>query len=286
MAFVWGILAVAGVGLVLGLVYRSARRRREYLVLAFTDRIGFPVTPVVIDRVDRRIRDRFVGFTAGGLAALTGFAAVLLVDPQFIPTGLAGFATGGILMAAMATGGAISALRQFPLSRGDDASRVARLDAPTLSDYVNPGWFWAAAGATAFGVALTAGLLTGALPSIPGNAGLPLAGVSALATLSTVGLVGATLLSRRLLTVPQPVSTELELQWDDALRAYALRDIWIASIGLATSTVVAACSWVLDAGSPSFYAAALIGATPMILFSLPASRRSGQRLWLHTLVSN
>jgi len=286
MTFAWALLAISAAMLLLGLVYRSARRRREYLVLAFTERIGYPVSTSVIGLVDRRIRDRLFGFTLGGLAALLGFGMVIWIWPEFSLTGLAGFAVSGILMAAPATGGAVFALRQFSLSPESGTSRVARLDAPTLPDYVNPGWFWAAAGATVFGVALTAGLLTGALPPTPGNAGPPLAGVAALAAFSIIGLVGATLLSRRLLAIPQPASTELELQWDDALRAFALRDIWIASIGLSTATFVAACSWVLDTSSPSFYAAALIGSAPLIFLSLPASKRSCHRLWPHALITS
>ena len=96
MAFTWGILAVVAVGLVLGLIYRSARSRREYLVLAFTERIGLPVTPEIVDRVDRRIRDGFIGFSLGALAALVTFGAVVLFAPQFVPTGLAGFAVSGV----------------------------------------------------------------------------------------------------------------------------------------------------------------------------------------------
>ncbi|MGO4103624.1 hypothetical protein AB4Y63_06705 [Leifsonia sp. YAF41] len=286
MAFTWGILAVAAVGLILGLIYRSARSRREYLVLAFTDRIGLPVTPEIVDRVDRRIRDGYIGFSLGALVALVTFGMVVLVAPQLVPTGLAGFAVSGVLMAAPATGGALSTLRQFPLRGGSGTSRVARLEAPTLTDYVNPGWVWAATGGTAFGASLTIGLVTGALPTNPGNAGLPLGGVVALSVLSIVGLIGVVVLSRQLLTISQPAATELELQWDDALRASALRDIWIASIGLATATIVSACSWVLDMSSPSYYAIMLLGTAPMILLSLPVSNRSSRRLWQHSLATS
>lgn len=286
MVFVWGVLAVTAVGMVLGLVYRSARRRRERLVLAFTERIGLPVTPEIVDRIDRRIRDRFVGFALGGLTALLGIGVAILIAPQFIPTGLAGYAAGGVLTAAMAAGGAVSALRQFPPPGANDASRIARIDTPILQDYISSGWQWAAAAGMSLGVALSAGLLTGALPSNPGNAGLPFLGVLVLAGLSILGVIVAVVLSKELLAIPQPASTELELQWDDALRASALRDIWVASIGLATSTVVAASSWVLETSSPSIYATALVGTVPLILFSLPASKRSRQRLWPHSLVTD
>lgn len=281
MAFVWGVLAITAILIVVGMIYRSTRRRREYLVLALTARIDLPVTPSVIERVDLRLRDRLVGFSLGALLALLGFGAVFWLAPEFIPTGLAGFATAGIFLAVAATGSAASALRQFPRSGGADTARVARLDSPILADYVNPGWLWAAAGGTALGVALAVGLLTGAVPTHPGNAGISLSGVAVLAVLSTGGVIGAILLSRALLAVPQPASTELDLHWDDVLRASALRDIWIASIGLAAATVIAACSWTLDQGSPSFYAIAFLGSAPMILFSLPASRRPSQRLWQH-----
>lgn len=219
MVIFWAGSVIAAVGFVLILIYRSARRRRESLVLAFTERIGLSLTDSVVDVVDRRIRDRFFGFVLGGLAALMGFALAVLADPELMPTGLAGFAASGILVAAMATGGAFSALRQFALPRGSDASRVARLDAPTLADYVHPAWVWAAGIWVVAAVTLTASLFVGNLRSDAEAGGLPLAGVVVLAALAIGGVACAALLSRRLLAIPQPASDELELQWDPSPHA-------------------------------------------------------------------
>lgn len=279
MAFVWGTIAVMGAAFLLELVWGPGRRRREYLLLAFTDRIDLPVTVPAIGLVDRRIRDRSMGLAAGGLVAALAFALVALVWPEFVPIGVAGFATTGLIVAAMAAGGGITAARQFAAPQGADAPRIARLDAPTLDDYVHPGWAWTAAIGAAAATILTAGVLTGAARGYATEAGLPLAGLAVLATLSLGGVVGAVFLTRRLLAIPQLASDERELQWDDALRAYALRDIWIASIGLSAATVVSASSWIFSASSPAFFAGILIGVAPLVLLGFRASNRSSRRLW-------
>lgn len=282
MAFVWGILAIGGAAFLLQLVFRPRRRRREHLVLAFTDRFDLPVTSAVVDVIDRRIRNQIIGQAVGGLAAVLGFAVVVLVAPGLVPVGIAGFATTGILVAGMAAGGAVLAARQFPAPGGPDATRVARLDAPTLGDYVDPAWVWAAVIGAGTAAALSAGLLTGAIPGDAGAAGIPLAGVAVLAALAVAGVACAAIMTRRLLAIPQPATDEVELEWDDALRAHALRDVWIASIGLSAATVVSACSWMFNAASPGLYVGILIGMAPLLFLEFRASSRSSMRLWGHS----
>jgi len=279
MALWWTLLPVAGAAFLLGILRGPGRRERERLLAAFTEGIDLPATAEVVALVDRRIRDRSVGQSAGGLAAVLAFALVLLLSPESVPLGVTGLSTMGIIVAAMAAGGGISALRQFPAPRGPDASRVARLDAPTLDDYVHPAWIWASAIGTVAAVCLAVWLFAGAVPNGPLDGGPSVAGIAALAALSLGGVVCAGILSRRLLGIPQPASDERELQWDDGLRAYALRDIWIASIALSSATIVAGSSVTFSATSPGLYFGILIGVAPVVLSTLRASRRPGRRLW-------
>lgn len=282
MAFVWALIAITGAAFLLQLVFGPGARRRRYLVAAFTDRFDLSVTAPVVNVVDRRMRNRSIGQAAGGLAVVLGFASVVLVAPGLVPVGIAGFATTGILVAGMTVGGAVSATRQFPAPGGPDATRVARLGAPALGDYVHPAWVWTAAIGAATAAALAVGLLTGAIPGDAAAAGIPLAGVAVLAALSIGGVAWAATITRRLLAIAQLASDERELEWDDALRAYALRDIWIASIGFSAATVVSAFSWMFNAPSPGFFVGVLIGIAPLLFLRFRPSSRSSRRLWQHT----
>ncbi|MBC7596826.1 MAG: hypothetical protein H7288_23375 [Kineosporiaceae bacterium] len=286
MAIVWGIIAIGGAAFLLQLVLEPRRRRREHLILAFTDRIDLPVTAAVVDVIDRRIRNRSIRQAMGGLITVVIFAVVVLVAPGLVPVGIAGFATTGILVAGVAAGGAVSAARQFPAPAGSDATRVARLDTHTLGDYVHPAWVWAAAIGAGTAAALSAGLLSGAIPGDADAAGIPIHGVAVLAAFSVAGVAGAALITRRLLAIPQLASDEVELEWDDALRAHALRDVWIASIGLSAAAVVSGFSWMFNAASPGLYVGILIGIAPLLLLEFRASTRSSRRLWRRSGVVN
>ena len=242
MTLAWTLVAVAVAVFLLDILVGPGRRRRERVLLAFTESVDLPVTAEVVALIDRRIRDRSVGQDASGLAAVLGFAMVLLLSPDSVPLGAAGLATMGISVAAMAAGGGVSALRQFPAPRGPGASRVARLDSPTLTDYLHPAWIWTSAIATATAAVCVVWLLIAAAPGDAGTGVLPVEGNVALAAVSLAGVASAAILSRRLLGIPQSASDEQELHWDDALRAYALRDIWIGSIAINTATPVATLS--------------------------------------------
>ena len=106
-------------------------------------------------------------------------------------------------------------------------------------------------------------------------------GVAVLAVLSVAGVACAAFLTRRLLEIPQSASDEVELEWDDALRAHALRDVWIASIGLSAATVVSACSWMFNDASPGLYVGILIGIAPLFFLEFRPSSRPSRRLWPH-----
>lgn len=277
MGFVLGFIGAMAALLLVTFWYGSTKRRREVEVFAFIERIGLPVTDPVYGRVDRRLRARSTGSTIGALIALCAFAVLVAFTQEYWPIGVAGASTTGILAAALSLGGAVSALGQFT-SPQPGAPRLARAHSPSLADYVHPGWVFGAAGLAVVSAALSVTLFVGLTPAAR-EGGLPLGAVLALGVLAVAGIAAATALSSMLLAVPQPSSSELELQWDDALRAYALRDLWIASIALSAAAFVAGLSWLFDYGSPYAFVGVIVGLSPLWLLSLPVSRRSQWRLW-------
>ncbi|MFT2817819.1 hypothetical protein [Leifsonia sp. A12D58] len=259
------------------MIYRSSKSRREYLVYAVVNRIRLPVTEDIVMNIDRRVWNRFAGFGLGWIASLLFLIPFFVKNPALVPSGVAGYAVGSIAIAVGTASAALVAVRQFA-EPGPDASRVARARSHSLFDYVHPGWVWAAV--TAAGVATAAGatlLLGSRRPDA--DIGLPLPAVVSLAAIALIGVPVVALLCRALLAVPQPASSELELQWDDALRASALRDLWIASIALSTAALVTAASWLVGPAPIEVYAVCVIGYLPIVLTALPASRRTNRRLW-------
>ncbi|POH69465.1 hypothetical protein C3B60_03100 [Cryobacterium zongtaii] len=277
MGFVLGFIGAMTALLLVTFWYGSTRRRREVEVFAFIERIGLPMTDHVYSRVDRRLRARSKGATAGGLISLFAFAVLFGITLDYWPIGVAGASTTGILTAALALGGAVSALGQFTAPQ-PGAPRFARAQSPSLGDYVHPGWVLGAAVLAVVSAALSIALFIGLRPTTL-QGGLPLGAVLALAVLALTGIVAVAALSSMLLAVPQPASSELELQWDDALRAYALRDLWIASIALSTAAFVAGFSWLFDYSSPFVFVGLVVGLSPLWLVNLPVSRRPIGRLW-------
>ena len=234
--------------------------------------------------MNRRLWNRYKGTLIGSLVAVLVFALLYAITQGAWPIGVSGTATTGVFGAAMALGEAVSALRQF-IAPQPDAARFARVQAPTLTDYVHPGWMIAATILAVVGAGMSTALLLGVKPAaLP--VGLPLGAVCLLAVLAVAGVTVAAALSSKFLAVPQPASSELELQWDDALRAYALRDLWIASIALSTAAFVAALSWLLDFSSPYSYLGLIVGLSPLVLLNLPVSRRPLSRLWQHSRASD
>lgn len=277
MGFVLGLIGTMGILLLVTFWYGDTRRRREVEVFAFIERVGLPMTDHVYKRVDRRLRTRSKGATVGGLISLFVFAILFGIRLDLWPIGVAGASTTGVFAAALALGGAVSALGQFTVPR-PGAPRFARAQSPSLADYVHPGWVIGAVVLAAVSAAISIALVFGLGPTT-GHGGLPLGAVLCLAILALAGIVAVAALSSMLLAVPQPASSELELQWDDALRAYALRDLWIAAIALGTAAFVAGFSWLFDYSSPFVLVGLVVGLAPLWLVNLRVSRRPIGRLW-------
>lgn len=182
---------------------------------------GLPLTETVAAPVVERIRRRERGMSIGGIVAIAlGGLASIFID---------GSETWGALVVALAGAGtafggawAMATHRPDPTS---DRPVVARVRSTQLADYLTPGerfGLWAA----------PAGLLVAVIPGVLLFGQLP---ASARGTSVTTGLIGtglglftwalAILVLLRVLAAPARSGSDLELAWDDAERAFGLRQV-------------------------------------------------------------
>lgn len=183
-------------------------------------------------RLGRRAQVGALGGLAVALVATAVFAAIGFTDGDQTP--LLVVVLGYFFGHALGYGGVgwYESSRPVPAA----GARVARASEPTVDDYVAPierRGLWVSAG-----VALVVCLLpvafdgTGDLDLGPVPWGLVAGGAAAL-----VGVVGLVeLASRAVLRQRQVATSQLELAWDDAVRARTLRDVVTA--GLITSIYV------------------------------------------------
>lgn len=182
---------------------------------------GLPLTDTVAAPVVERVRRRERGMSIGGIVAIVvgGLPAIFLDDsdtwgPLVLALAGAGTAFGGAW--AMATH------QPEPTS---DAPVVARIRSTQLSDYLTPGerfGLWAAPAALLVAV-LPGVLLFDQLPADVRGASVTIGLIGTGLTLLTWAL--AMLLLRRVLAAPARSGSDLELAWDDAERAFGLRQV-------------------------------------------------------------
>lgn len=183
--------------------------------------VGLPLTDTVAGPVVARIRRRQRGMMIGGIVAIVAAAlAAMFID---------GAETLGPLVVGIAGTGAgfggawaLAAYRPEPTS---DRPVIARVRSVTLADYLMPGERFALI-ATPAALALGALAGTALLWQLPaevrgGRVLLGIAG-SAFALLTWAAAIFA---MRRVLAAPARSGSDLELAWDDAERAFGLRQV-------------------------------------------------------------
>lgn len=248
-------------------------------------RTGLPLPPQRVDRVVRRIRTQEAAALWGGVAGVVVVGLWLLLarsgssGPLVLLGGGAGASIGSVI-------GVLRAAATMP----DDAPRIARSAAVEATDYVAPWLFVAIRVMVALAVA--SGVL-GVVIALAGQAGavtlvtravLP-AGV-ALATWAAVEL-----LARMVADRARRADSELELAWDDVLRAIGLRQTVIGSI--VVGAIPGVLLMTMDANTPfggalwwPAWLAALISAVlaAAILVGVLAEPRNRvlRRLWPNT----
>ncbi|KQW05531.1 hypothetical protein ASC66_11075 [Leifsonia sp. Root4] len=275
---IWIPLVLGALALGYTLIHRSTAPRRRPVVDALIMRLELPVDDHVITLIDRRVRDNMIGTCAAGFIALVLVGGLAAVNGGF-PEGQASTVLGLVFVAAASLGSAAAGVGQFstPSSRG---ARIARANTPREGDYVHPLWQWASVGVSALAALCGCAILLGLGPEIGGVvAGVPVAAVVGATSVAVVAQLAAALLGRWLVDVPQPAQNELELRWDDAMRGMALRSLWIAAFTLGWAACLLAGLWLL-APAPTITAwLGFVAVVPILLLSVPASRRSTWRLW-------
>lgn len=146
--------------------------------------------------------------------------------------------------------------------------RLARASSPTHDDYVTrlERWgAWGAAGvATTIALAVTVTDRSGVLDLGPVPWGL----VVATATLPWLAVLADEYLARRLLDRRQVAASQLELAWDDALRAQTLRDMVTVPIVAGLYLPIALLGQIGDSADGGWPANPIVGLTAGLLMFL------------------
>ncbi|KAE8762269.1 hypothetical protein [Georgenia thermotolerans] len=216
---------IVGAAAVPGLTALTARGRRNlaHRVARKVDlALDPPVGPVVVRRLARRELIASAAATAAGLATL------LVVAPLGVAGEPGQYDLMWVLVAVLggrALGAATAAVYETLGRAARPSVRIARASTPAHGDYVPPreriGAWVAALAAVVLSLGLAAIDASGLV-----DLGDPSPMVFVLAALAPVAAVALDeVLARRVLSRPQRAETTLELAWDDALRARALRDM-------------------------------------------------------------
>ena len=214
----------------------KAMRRHQ---LPLPESLRAPLARRLAAKEEIRRRFGLIGLAVGAAAGLAAvglgqapLASVLVLFPAVIGLAL----------------GAASAASRFHESADPDAPRVARTRATSVEDYVTVHERRAAGMSLgAIGLAAVTVVVLWALVPVQMPAGwlvLPL-------TLAAVGLALLLMVARKAgeaVEHPQRASSDLELAWDDALRAHSLREILdmvtVGGVTVAMLVLLQMAQWV------------------------------------------
>ena len=207
-------------------IFFFARTFREESIAAMVNRLERTVGLAIPDELRPAIGRNIVRRQRIKLASTVVAAAAMSIvafTVTFPDANYRGIVVVGSVLAGSLVGVAIGSL-QWPAQRHDDGLRVAKAGAVSLRDYVPR---WELRGARIL-VALSATIFFGSvLATATGLAtvsDLPMARTSAYFTgIAVLSLIFFEVVGRRIVGRAQPNGSEMELVWDDALRAVDLR---------------------------------------------------------------
>jgi hypothetical protein len=224
------IYVVIGAALVVaaapyGFARTETARRKAVDRLAKRIDLAVPTAPIEEERIGLRlaVRERFIAI-GGGIGLVVAVLAALFL-PGFDRNNFSLLGIFLISITGIAVGAGLSA-RRTTRELPSDVPRIARLSSPTMSDYLIVVEYRGAIAAVIVGVIVTITALAFGLAG--GDAVLPLV----VAAFSVAALVAALLLARSILGHGQRAGSVLELAWDDAIRAIALRDLMTVPLAL------------------------------------------------------
>lgn len=214
-----------------GFARTETARRKAVDRLAKRIDLAVPTSPIEDERIGLRlaVRERFIAI-GGGAGLLVAILAALFL-PGFDQNNFSLLGIFLISLTGIAVGAGLSA-RRTTRELPDDVPRIARLSSPTMSDYLLAVEYRGEIAAVVVGVIVTVAALPFGFTA--DQAVLPIV----VAVLSIAALVAALLLSRSILDRGQRAGSVLELAWDDAIRAIALRDLMTVPLALGFSSAL------------------------------------------------
>lgn len=213
------ITALAGLTMVLMGWFRAPKSAERGLA-RLAARTGLDVDPPIADLVRRRLRRRMRAYMGGAGAGLLLSLLVRITSTGF-PDEFFSWSAAALLV-----GAGVGALTVHVLdsgrTAGEPGARAAVVRRRRLSDFLLPVEIAAPYAALLLPIIAAVAALAGArTPIEPIRTGLMVAGVGVAVAVT----LAAMLAQRFVLGMSPPADSPARLQWEDALRSMALRDI-------------------------------------------------------------
>lgn len=251
--FLWIATGIIFVIIVGNLLAAQSKRVQRKQVFTFWQRVGLPMaTDEINASVSRRLHRSATASMFGALAGALVASCILFLTPEpdfsfsyswlvVLPAVLIGMNVFDVALA----------LRDSLFTKRPDAPRLARAMSISPADYLSP---WRVRMAPLLiilaGLVFAAALALGAMEAISLSAFWGSMALSSLAV-AVLALLGAVLVSRRIVQTPQPVSDPLELAWADAIRADTFRKLHLLTASVAWLALGAGALGVTEAMDPS-----------------------------------
>lgn len=258
------VFSLLGVGIAAWYTGGAARTRAAHQLARKVDlALDPPMEAAVAARLGRRLQ---VGALAGAVGVWVTLAVLAPVGatspagygPLFVVAGyFVGHAAGFWLVAWYET--------HRPVPPGP---RLARASSPTHDDYVARYERWGAWGAAVFATLLALAVLVADRTGALDLGVVPWGLVVATATLPWVAIVADEVVARRLLDRRQVAGSQLELAWDDALRAQTLRDMVLVPIVAGVYLPIALLGRLGEAAEGGWPANPVVGLTSGLVLAI------------------
>lgn len=271
----WFILIAVLVIVAVSLFYERSLHGQARALESFIKGTSLPLTDTALTMIPRRLFRTFVGGLIGTAPAMVFLIFVAVRD---LPSANVILDLSLVLLLAAAgssLGVAIACTTNIGPSR-PELPRIARATRPRMADFLSPAWVVASIAVCAMAIVI-------AIVVLPRNTATSTMHtlLVVLVIIDVLTLALSPLLARRLLAAPQPANDSLELAWDDALRAYGLRSVWIAPFAIAVATILFAINMLyphLSVLISLTYALCIVGSRVIPRFTRPGSRFQ-RRLW-------
>ncbi|AWB90234.1 hypothetical protein [Homoserinimonas hongtaonis] len=222
----WAWLAVLFVTIGVLSATTARPKRWDRAVVEFAHRSGLDIdSAAVAPTVRRRIGSLTVARLMGALIGISVTAALCLMFPSWRTGQMAILLGTPLMFFGLTLGAVIVTLRDSLFTQSPESPRLARSMVPQPADYIDTRRRLTPT------ILLGAALLLGLVGTVLALVGVP-AGRAYLTSPAIPLIIAACcswvinlILTRRILTRPQPASTTLELRWDDALRADTLLNL-------------------------------------------------------------